>query len=378
MTALWLVLFWCTVALIGYTYVGYPVLLACVTRPRPAPPEPGEWPTVDVLIAAYNEARHIESKLRNTLALDYPPDRLNVTVVTDGSTDSTPQLVVALGNDRVRLLHQPERQGKSAALRRALPYLRGQVILFTDANCLLPPEALRAMVRHLSDPHVGGVSGAKRVTGHGQEAGEGLYWRYERWLKHLDDRFGSVMGAPGEIWLARREAYVAPAADIVLDDLYASMDMVARGWRLSYEPTAISTEEASPTLGAEWERRARNAAGGLQAVRRLRQVWRAGPRMVFQYVSHRVLRWAVVPPALALLPVWTVLLLPNAFYLACLGTEMGLALAALAGWLRARRGKTMGWATLPFQLVFLNAAALAGSSRYLRGHTDAVWARVRP
>ncbi len=373
-----LVIFWFSVAVIAYTYLGYPLLLACLTRRRPEPPERDDPPAVDVVIAAYNEERWIEEKLRNTLALDYPPDKLTITVVTDGSTDATPELVRHMAGERIRLLHQPERQGKGAALARALPGLNGEVILFTDANCSLAPGTARRMVRHFADPQVGGVSGAKRLLESGRHGGgEGLYWRYESWLKALDDCFGSVMGAPGEVWAARRSAYRPPPPDIVLEDFYASVDLVARGWRLAYEPEALSTEEPSPTSGAEWERRVRNAAGGFQAVRRLQQVWRSGARTMFQYISHRVLRWIVVPPLIVLLPLWTLLLLPSPVYAAILGLEIMWALAALAGWyLTAHRGSA-GWLALPLQFVMLNASALAGGVRYLSGRTTVLWPRVR-
>lgn len=373
-----LVIFWLSVAVIAYTYLGYPLLLACLTRRRPEPPEIDDLPAVEVLIAAYNEERWIEGKLQNTLALDYPPDRLTITVVTDGSTDATPELVQRMAGERISLLHQPVRQGKGAALARALPGLNGEVILFTDANCSLAPGTARWIVRHFADPQVGAVSGAKRLREPGRHGGgEGLYWRYESWLKALDSRFGSVMGAPGEMWAARRTAYQSPPVDIILEDFYASVDLVARGWRVVYEPQALSTEEPSPTLSAEWERRVRNAAGGFQAVRRLRQVWRASARTVFQYVSHRVLRWIVVPPLITLLPLWTVLLLPSPLYSAILALEFLWALAALAGWhLTTRRGSA-GWLALPLQFVMLNASALAGGVRYLLGRTTVLWPRVR-
>ena len=225
-------------------------------------------PTLDVLIAAYNEAGCILEKLRNCQALDYPCNRLTITVVTDGSTDATPDLVRSMTGGNIRLLHQPERRGKGAALARALPHLQGEIVLFTDANCLLAPDTARLMVRHLTDAQVGGVSGAKRIRSTGQPPdGEGLYWRYESWLKGLDSRFGSVMGAPGEIWAARRAAYQAPPPDIVLDDFYASMDLVARGWRVEYEPEALSLEEPSPIagrrLGTADAQRRRGYSGGV-------------------------------------------------------------------------------------------------------------------
>jgi cellulose synthase/poly-beta-1,6-N-acetylglucosamine synthase-like glycosyltransferase len=378
MRPLALALFWGSAAVIAYAYLGYPLLLALLGRFLRPRHTDDVTPAVDVVIAAYNEAGCIEAKLENTLALDYPADRLRIWVVTDGSTDATPDLVQRYAPREVTLLHRPERQGKAAALARALPHLVGEAILFTDANCSLPPHALRRMARHLADPQVGGVSGAKRVARAGSSEGENLYWRYEGWLKALDARLGSVMGAPGEVWLARRAAYRPPPPDILLDDFYASIEMAARGWRVAYEPDAWSLEPASPDLGAEWQRRVRNAAGGWQAVLRLRAVWRGGARLVFQYLSHRVLRWVAAPLLLPLLLLANLLLLPHPVYTLLLAAQGLFYAAALAGWALARQGRRAGWLAAPLAVVMLNAAALAGGWRYLRGQHTVLWPKVRP
>ncbi len=368
-----LALFWASGLLIAYTYWGYPLLLAVMGRWRPPHCTADETPPVDVVIAAYNEADCIAAKLENTLALDYPAEQLRVLVVTDGSTDATPEIVGRYASQKVLLLHQPQRQGKSAALARALPHLTGEAILFTDANCSLPPEALRRMVRHLADPAIGGVSGVKGVA----SEGEGLYWRYEGWLKALESRFGSVMGAPGEVWLARRAAYEPPPPDILLDDFYASVAMVARGWRVVFEPVARSLEAAPPSLGAEWQRRVRNAAGGWQAVSRLGVVWRSGARLIFQYLSHRVLRWVAAPLAWPLLLLANLALLPHPFYAALLGAQSLFYVAALTGWRLTEQSRRAGWLAAPLTVCLLNGAALAGGWRYLRGQHTVLWPKVR-
>jgi poly-beta-1,6-N-acetyl-D-glucosamine synthase len=369
-----LALFWACTALVAYTYLGYPLLLALLARLRRPHRTADLTPPVDVVIAAYNEADCIAHKLENTLALDYPPDGLRILVVTDGSTDATPEIVRRYAGRGVALLHQPERQGKAAALARAMPHLTGEAILFTDANCALPPQALRRMARHLADPQVGGVSGVKGVA----SEGEGLYWRYEGWLKALESRLGSVIGAPGEVWLARRAAYAAPPPDILLDDFYASVAMAARGWRVVYEPQARSQEAAPPGLAAEWRRRARNAAGGWQAIGRLGIVWRSDARLAWQFLSHRVLRWMVAPLALPLLLVANLLLLEQPLYIILLAAQGLFYAAALAGWALTQKGRRAGWLAAPLAVCLLNAAALAGGWRYLRGRHTVLWPKVRP
>ncbi len=378
MAAVASVLFWAALTVIAYTYVGYPIRLALLSRLRRGHRTADVISAVDVIIAAYNEQDHIAQKLENTLALDYPANMLRIIVVTDGSTDATPDIVRRYAERGVILVHQLLRQGKTAALARALPHLQGEAILFTDANCALPAQTVRRMVRHLAEPKVGGVSGVKRVGQAGTSEGENLYWLYEGWLKTLDSRFGSVMGAPGEVWLARREAYRVPPPDILLDDFYASIEMVARGWRVVYEPEAWSLEPASPTLGAEWRRRVRNAAGGWQAVLRLTNIWRGGVRLLFQYLSHRVLRWMVVPLLLPLVLVTNLLLLPDPQYVWLLGAQMLFYGAGLAGWILVRKGRRAGLLAAPLAVCMFNAAALAGGWRYLRGRHTVLWSKVRP
>lgn len=377
-------LFWSSLAILLYTYVGYPVAISLWARWRPRPTRQGEiTPKVTVLVAAYNEEDCIAAKIENTLALDYPPERLDLLIITDGSSDRTPEIVASHADARVRLLHQAERQGKSAALRRAWPHVRGEAVLFSDANCALPATALRAMVRHLADPQVGGVSGAKRF-GHATGAvgrGEGLYWRYEAWLKRCDGAVGSVMGAPGEVWLARRQAYRPPEPDVLLDDFVSSLRMVAAGWRVAYEPHAVACEQPSSSLQAEWRRRVRNAAGGWQAILRLREMWRVRPLLVWQYVSHRVFRWTAAPLAQVLLLAANLGLLSRPAYLAfAIGQGMLYALTA-AGWLLAERGRRAGLfsrvAIQVFYLTMLHAASLIGGIRYLRGRQSVLWRKTR-
>lgn len=387
-----MILFWGAGAILLYTYALYPIAVALLARVRPRPTRQGEiTPHVTVLIAACNEERDIARKIENTLALDYPTDRFDLLIVTDGSTDRTAEIVASYAaiNPHVRLLHQPERRGKAAALRRAWESIAAEAVLFTDANCTLPPDALWAMARHLADPSVGGVSGAKRFAKGGSATGqgEGLYWRYEAFLKRCDGAVGSVMGVPGEVWLVRREAYTPPEEDALLDDFIASMRMVAAGWRIVYEPRALAEEPPSPSLGAEWERRVRNAAGGWQAVFRLKEVWHARPFILWQYVSHRVLRWLITPALIPLFFVGNLILLresvaPNSFYLWCALAQGAAWLGGIVGGVLAWGGRNVSnrlgrWAVAIFYALMLHAAALAGGWRYVTGRQTVLWRQVR-
>ncbi|MFH1084179.1 MAG: glycosyltransferase family 2 protein [Chloroflexota bacterium] len=387
----WVVLFWVALAGILYTYVGYPALIALLARWRPRPVRQADiTPTVTLLIAAYNEEACIAQKLDNSLALDYPADRLEIAVVADGSNDGTCDITreyvrrSPVGGPPVRLLWEPERRGKPAALIRAFPLTQGEVVVFSDANSYFTPEALRKLVRHFADPEVGGASGAKRVVAQGQGAashGEGLYWRYEAFIKACESAVSSVMGVPGEIWAARRAAYVHSESNSLIEDFVASLRMVAAGWRIVYEPEAWAYEEGSASLRAEWIRRTRMAAGGWQSFFQLPGMLRHPNNLLtWQYLSHRMLRWMVTPSLFVLLLLANLPLARAPFYALALAAQaLFYALAGL-GWLLGggqRRGQSLGWLLAPFYVCFLNAVALAGGWRYLRGKQSVVWRKAR-
>ena len=382
--------FWIAVLLVGYAYLGYGALAAVLARcwPRQAvpavPDAPEGLPSVSLVVAAYNEEDVILAKIANCVALEYPGDRLEIVIVTDGSTDRTPELAAgaSTGGPGLRVMHAPERRGKIHALNRVMPTLDAEIVVFSDANAMLNPEALGRIVRHFQDPRVAGVAGEKRIKPQAGDvsAGEGFYWRYESALKRWDSQISSVMGAAGELVAIRREAYVSVENDTLLEDFVMSMRLVERGLRVVYEPEAYATEEASATIGEEFKRKARIVAGGWQAVFRL---WPLlipkRPLIWLQYVSHRVLRWVLVP---ALLPV---ILLANmklaweggAIYDWLLQLQLALYGAALLGWWLQERGIRTPVLYLPFYFAFLNAAALVGAYRFWTRGQSVTWEKAR-
>ena len=385
-------LFWLALVGILYTYVGYPVVIALLARWRRRPVRSAPiTPTVTLLIAAYNEEACIAEKLDNSLALDYPADRLEIAVVADGSNDRTCEIVQgyversAEGGPPVRLLWESERRGKPAALIRAIPLTQGEIIVFSDANSYFPGDALHKLVRHFADPEVGGASGAKRVGAQAQGGaashGEGLYWRYEAFIKACESAVSSVMGVPGEIWAARRAAYVNSEANSLIEDFVASLRMVAAGWRIVYEPEAYAYEEGSASLRAEWIRRTRMAAGGWQSFFQLPGMLRHPRKLLtWQYLSHRMLRWMVTPSLFVLLLLVNLPLAREPFYMVTLAAQGLFYILAGLGWLLGgghRKGRLPGWLLAPFYVCFLNAVALAGGWRYLRGKQSVVWRKAR-
>ncbi len=373
--------FWGGAAIVAYAYVGYPLVAWVLATLAPRPPRQGPGlPSVTLLIAAHNEESVIGARLENALALDYPTEKLDIVVVADGCTDRTAAIANEYADRGVRVFQQIPRQGKIAALNMGMPIAHGEIIVGTDANAMYRPDAMRKLVRWFADPEVGLVAGEKRIHGHGTAAqGEGFYWRYEHWLKRQDTRFGSVMGATGEIFAIRKELWHALPGDTVIEDFVIAMGVVQAGKRAVFDPQAISEEEASPSIEEEFKRKTRIAAGGWQAVWRLRDLLSPAYGLAaFQYCSHRVLRWVVVPPLLPVLFVLNaVLSVGSSFWGAIFSYQLALYCLAALGWSMRSRGESSRFVVVPFYFAYLNAAALVGAWRFITKSQPVTWEKVR-
>jgi len=383
-------LFWLAVGLVVYTFVGYGVLMGLWARwrPRRTPPLPTDFtPPVALIIPAYNEAAVILDKLANCRALEYPRDRLRLVFVTDGSTDGTPELLAAQAD--VTVLHDPQRQGKPAAMNRAVEHVRRAgdcaILVFSDANAMLNLAAIRNLVRPFADTAVGCVAGEKRVRAADADqaagAGESLYWRYESTVKRWEAQVGSVMGAAGELFAVRADCYLPIPPDAGVDDFELSFRIAMMGKRLAYAPDAYALEAGSANSAEEWKRKVRIAAGGVQAMRRLLPLLnplRYG-LLSFQYISHRVLRWSVTPLALLLLiPLngWLAYTRGGVYTWLAAGQVLFYAAAGVGYLLEARR---LRWKPVfvPYYFTLMNLAVLAGWVRHLRGGQDVRWEKAR-
>jgi cellulose synthase/poly-beta-1,6-N-acetylglucosamine synthase-like glycosyltransferase len=367
-------LFWLATGTIGYTFLGYPIAVTILAffRRHPVAKSP-ITPQVTLLIPAYNEEKVIASKIENSLQLDFPLDRLQVVVVADGSDDGTVDIAKSYSN--VDVYFNPERRGKAAAVNRIMPLVQSDIVVFTDANTVLDRNALLALVRNFADPSVGGVAGEKRVHG----GGEGLYWRYESYLKRCDSSIGSVMGASGELFAVRKNAFLPPAEDSIIEDFVLSMEMVGNGWRVVYEPQAVAAEASLGSVEADWQRRTRIAAGGHQAIHRLTHLLNPSRGIVaWQYFSHRVLRWAVTPFLLPTALFLNLLLWPKWLYKGLVVIQLSFYGAGFIGYLRARKGHRRGVINAIFYFCLANMAAIVGFWRYATGRQPVTWKKVRP
>jgi biofilm PGA synthesis N-glycosyltransferase PgaC len=380
MHLLLIILLWLSALAVVWTYAGYPLFTLLLARWRPRPHHRADiQPSVSLIIPAYNEQAVIAEKLENVLGLDYPREKREILVVADGSTDQTVEIVECYAPRGVQLLFQPQRRGKIAAMNRAVPHACGEILVFSDANAMLEQTSLPMLVRNFADPQVVCVSGEKRIRSDNQvqARGESAYWRFEARVKEAESQVSTVIGAVGEFFAIRREHYRSVEEDNVIEDFVLSMRLVMEGWRIVYEPEAVAWEEASPSLRAEWERRARNIAGGYQAIGRLRGL--LSPRhglVAFQYFSHKVLRWTA-PFTMLLAWASSALLYNLDFYRLLFWGQTGFYLLALMGWGTILLGWKRRLLQLAFYFCFANSTALGGFVRYVTGTQSVIWKKVR-
>ena len=369
------------VALIVYTLAGYPAIIAAWARlrPRPVHLDPAFRPRVSLVIAAFNEQDEIVTRLENAFAAEYPTELLEVVVAADGSDDRTAELASAFPG--VRVLHEPERRGKLAAMVRAADAATGAVLVFSDANNRYLPETISELVAPFADPVVGVVAGRKAIDdGSGRELdrAEGIYWRYESKIKAWESAIGSTVGAAGEVVAFRREAFRPPPIGTMNEDLVQAVSAAADGWRVVYAPRAISLERASLTVEDEATRRSRLVAGRFQAlVALMPTLVRHNPRLAWQLVSHKGLR-PLVPWALVTAAVLNVPLVRRRWWAApALAVQALFYAAALGGWARERAGRRNRILYLPYYFCRMNLAAFHGLRDFVSGRREHVWARVK-
>ncbi len=338
-------LFWASAALLVYAVAGFPLLLAVRSlRPRPAPRESGDLPRVSYVIVAHNEIDVVDAKFANTAALDYPPDRLEVVFASDGSDDGTDERVEALcaaAPDAIpwQRLSLP-RLGKNAALNQAVAAARGEVLVFSDADSMLAPDAIRRLVAPLTDPTVGAVGGDFRYAGRGGE-GERAYWSFDRLWKRLACRAGSMTSATGQIYAIRAE-YVDPVPDGVTDDFFVSTGAIAAGCRLWFAEDAVATGPVAASADAELRRKVRVIGRGLASVwarRALLDPRRTG-FYALQLASHKLLRRTLGVPLCALFASALALCATHSFYAGAAAAQAAFHGAAAFGW--AARGTRLG------------------------------------
>ena len=373
-------LFFAAATLIVYHYALYPLAAIVLARliPRRHTIDDGFRPRVSLVIAAYNEEKVIREKIENSLVLDYPRDKLEIIVVSDGSSDATHAIASAYADRGVVALHTPERRGKTAALNRGVNRAQGEIVVFSDANNDFSPNALLALVRHFADPSIGGVSGLKQIkaaAGRESTTGDSLYWRYESALKLAESRLGSITGGDGEIFAVRRALYSPLDERIINDDAAITFAIVGQGRRVLYDLDARSYEYASKNIVDDFFVKVRMVAGGFQTVSLFwRRILLPTTWFDFAFLSHKLLRW-LIPELLVLVFVSAWVLSAQPFFRAMLILQVAFYALALYGWTR-RQAPMSNVVYIPYYFATMNVAAAFGLYRFIARSQSTAWRKA--
>ncbi len=375
-------LFWFSVGALAYTYVGYPGLLYLMARSRARPVLRADWtPTVSVVIAAYNEERDLATKLENTLALDYPTDKLEIIVASDCSTDRTDEIALGFADRGVRVCRQAERLGKTAGQNAAVAQAKGEIILFSDATTHYNSDVLRAIAPSFADPSVGCVAGRLiYVDPTASSVGRGArsYWGYETFLKQHESRVCSLIGASGCLYAVRRSAYV-PLYNEACSDFLIATKMVEQGLRAVFEERAVCTEDTNRRTDNELRMRVRVITQTFTDLWRHRAM--LNPRrsgfFAVQLWSHKIMRYMVPLFLLGILITSSILAAGSGFFAALLVSQLFFYGLAAGGWALERFGVHNRFLALPQYFVLANLASLLALFKFLSGERYARWEPIR-
>ncbi|MGH2362881.1 MAG: glycosyltransferase family 2 protein [bacterium] len=376
------VLFWVCVLSLIYGYVGYPILIRLRAMLRPCPPHrPAGEPTVSVLVLAHNEATRIARRIENLLALDYPRGDVEIIIVSDGSTDGTPERARVYEAAGVTVIPFETRRGKPAVLNDVVPKARGEIVVLADARQHFESRALQAIVAAFADPQVGAVSGDLILGTDGRATGVsrgiGFYWRYEKFIRKNESRVDSTVGATGAIYAIRRELFEAMPEDTFLDDVLIPLRITRKGYRVLFESGARAHDQAALTTREEFTRKVRTITGNFQLF--AREPWLLNPlanRLWVQTVSHKGLR--LLSPLFLAAALGSNLFLWDEFFYQCtLALQVTLYAAALAGYAGSNSRAKIPLLSIPYIFCLLNGITVVAFLRFISGSQQVTWEKAR-
>ncbi len=390
-----ILLFWICLFIIFYTYLGYPLLLLffntikkLFSKPQGKNGQRDCEPDVCLFVTAFNESGCIKQKVENSFSLDYPHEKIQYLWVTDGSDDGSPEMLKGYG--KLEVHHCPERRGKMHAMNRGMEFVKAPIVIFSDANTRLGVDSIREIVSMFCDPNIGCVAGEKRIVEKEEDvaagAGEGMYWKFESWIKKMDSDLNSAVGAVGELFAIRTRLFEPVEKDTILDDFVISLRIAQKGFRIAYAPNAYAEETASLNVNEELKRKVRIAAGGLQAILRLKKLLNPFKYGIlsWQYFSHKVLRWTLSPISLFslfFLNVGVVVKSANftapGFYPLFLSLQLFFYIAALIGWFFENKSLRLKFLFVPYYFLAANYAEILGLIRFLKGKQTVSWEKSK-
>lgn len=382
-----IICFWIVIGLLTYSYFGYTILLAIIVfgkrvlRINKTTHKTDSLPNITLVIAAYNEERNIVEKILNSFQQDYPQDKITQIWVNDASTDKTNILLA--NYSQIIVLNQPERKGKIAAINLAMQHVKTPITIFSDANAMLSTNAIRKLVEPFSNKCVGCVAGEKRIHlnsfDNAAATGEGIYWKYESLIKKLESDCYSTLSATGELYAIRTELFEKVDGNTILDDFIISTSILKKGLLLKYVPGAYACERASANIVEEKKRKVRIAAGSFQALSRNMQLMNPlkHPFLAFQFISHKILRWFLLPISLVLIPLLNIFILldvtQSVLYITTLLVQLIILVTIIIGWLLKDKNVSVKWIFIPYYLFMMNISIVQGFFRFIRGAQNVKW-----
>jgi cellulose synthase/poly-beta-1,6-N-acetylglucosamine synthase-like glycosyltransferase len=390
-----IVLFWLFLFILFYTYLGYALIVYILLKmkrifypERMKNTDDSYEPEVCLFVTAYNEKDYVRQKVENSFSLNYPKEKIQFLWVTDGSDDGTPDVLKEYKELEVH--HLDERRGKMHAMNRGIRFVKAPIIIFSDTNTILGNRSIREIVAQFSDKNTGCVAGEKRILDKRTDAaagsGEGLYWKFESWVKNIDAELNSAVGAVGELFAIRTELFEEVESDTLLDDFIISLRIAQKGYRIAYTPKAYAEETASLNVREELKRKIRIAAGGIQTIFRLKDLlnpFRYG-LLSWQYFSHKVLRWTLAPVSLFMVFILNLAIVVKQngwfdmkFYSVFLWIQILCYLLAGIGWLVENRKLRFKFLFVPYYFLSINYASIHGIFRYFKGKQSVVWEKSR-
>lgn len=387
------ILFWILLFFIFYTYIGYPILLTTFvfikrlfsTSQKKHTLE--NYPEITLFVAAYNEKDYVDEKIKNALELDYPKEKIHHLWVTDGSNDGTPEYLKKY--NFVKVLHKDQRNGKIAAMNRGMKYVETPIVIFSDGNTLLSKDSIKKIVEKFENPIVGCVAGEKKISEKNKDdaasSGEGMYWKYESYIKKMDSELNSSIGAAGELFAIRTQLFEEVEGDTLVDDFIISLRIAMKGYKVKYAPGAYAIETASANVKEEMKRKIRIAAGGIQSIFRLKKLLNPffKPVLTFQYISHKVFRWTINPISMLLLIPINILLAIKYelfslnIYSIFLCLQTALYLIGFVGFIFEHKKIRFKIIFIPYYLIMTNISQIRGIFRYFAGKQSVNWERAK-
>jgi len=389
------ILFWIFFFTLVYTYVGYASIVFLMLKikklyfsKRFPKIDKSYEPNVCLFVTAYNEKEYVKQKVENSFSLEYPKDKIQYLWITDGSDDGTPDVLKKY--DKLEVHHLSERRGKMHAMNRGVKFVKAPIVIFSDTNTILGNQSIREIVAKFSNNKTGCVAGEKRIVEKEADAaagaGEGLYWKFESWIKKMDSELNSAVGAVGELFAVRTELFEDVETDTLLDDFIISLRIAQKGYHIAYAPNAYAEETASLNVKEELKRKIRIAAGGIQTIFRLKSLlnpFRYG-LLSWQYISHKVLRWTLAPFSLFLLLFSNIFIVADQniwlqiqFFSLFLYFQFLCYLLAFVGWYFENKQIRFKMLFVPYYFVSINYASIRGIFRYFKGQQSVNWEKAK-